>query len=101
MLEEQVKLLLEKDYEGNTSLEEERELRKLLPGVSGYELEKQFFLSMETVKSLEPGKKPPPGTRRETSPWLKMAAVMSIFLGLSWLFVNHQQKQAEERAFTQ
>ena len=100
-MKEKVEALLEKYYEGKTSLEEEKELKKLLLMIPGYEVEKQFFLGVEVIKSMEPAPKIAPKAKGEISLWQKVAAVMVVFIGLTWLFVDHQSKKEEAIAYAQ
>lgn len=100
-MREKVEVLLEKYYEGKTSLAEENELREMLLKVPGYEEEKEFFLGIEALKTLEPNPRPFPKPKGEIDLWLKVAAVMVFFLGLTWLFVDHQSKKEEALAYAQ
>ena len=100
-MREKVEVLLQKYYEGNTSLEEEEELRKLLKIVEGLEEEKQFFLGLEEIKGLEPLTKPSPKPLRWMDHWVKVAAVLLFFLGLSWMLVEQKQKSEEALAYAQ
>jgi len=100
-MKEKIEALLVKYYEGETSLAEERELRKFLLKVSGFQEEKQFFLGLEVLKTLEPTEKAVPQAKGEVNLWLKIAAVITLFLGLSWLFVDHQSKKEEALAYAQ
>jgi hypothetical protein len=100
-MKEKIAALLKKYYEGKTSLEEERELKKLLLTIPGYEEEKQFFLGLEVMKSMEPMPRSAPKAKGEISLWQKVAAVMVVFIGLTWLFVDHQSKKEEALAYAQ
>ena len=70
MISEKVEELVQKYYEGDTSLEEETELRELLKKVVGFEEEKQFFLGLEEMKGLEPISKPSPKPLRLMDHWV-------------------------------
>jgi len=101
MMREKIEVLLEKYYEGKTSLEEEKKIKKLLLITPGYETEKQFFLGLEVMKSMEPTPRSAPKTKGEMGLWQKVAAVMVVFIGLYWLFVDHQSKREEAIAYAQ
>src|SRR5690554_5942893 len=100
-MKEKIEALLAKYYEGESSLAEEKELRKLLLKVPGFQEEKQFFLGLEVLKALEPAERPVPQTKGHINLWLKIAAVITLFLGLSYLFVDHQSKKEEALAYAQ
>src|SRR5690554_2090000 len=100
-MKEKIETILAKYYEGETSLAEERELRELLLQVSGFQEEKQFFLGLEVLKAIKPSEKPIPQAKGQLNLWLKIAAVITLFLGLSWLFVDHQSKKEEALAYAQ
>lgn len=100
-MREKTEKLLEKYYDGETSLAEERELRELLLKVPGFQEEKQFFLGLEVLKAIEPRDRPVPKAKGELSLWLKIAAVITLFLSLSWLFVDQQSKKEEALAYAQ
>ena len=98
-MEEQIKRLLSKYYEGETSLKEERLIRELLRKVEGYEEEKAFFLGLEKLGMEEPGKKPLPREDGYLSLWQKVAAITVVFLALGWLFMEQQKRVQEEEAY--
>jgi hypothetical protein len=100
-MREKLDILLEKYYKGNTSLAEEKVLRELLSQTSGYDNEKQFFSGLAAMKRRKPSKKLFPKAKGEIYPWLKVAAVMVLFLGMMWIFVDQQSKKEEALAYAQ
>lgn len=100
-MREKIESLVQKYYEGHTSLEEERELRELLKKVEGFEEERLFFLGLEELKVLEPKSKPSPEPYRWMDHWVKVAALLLFFLGLSWMLVEQKNKNEEALAYAQ
>ncbi|WP_200974704.1 hypothetical protein [Echinicola sp. 20G] len=98
-MEEQVKALLEKYYEGETSLEEEKLIKELLREVEGFEDEKMFFLGLSAFRREEPTKKPAPKAERSLGVWQRVAAVVLVFLVFGWLFIEQQRRMEEEEAY--
>jgi hypothetical protein len=101
-MENRLKALLEKYWEGETTLEEEREIKILLQKVDGFDSEKMFFLGIEMVSINEPkefeidkSKKKPPMF------WLKIAALFIIFFAVGSAIYRYQEKKAEREAFEQ
>ena len=62
-MKEKIEQLLEKYWEGETSLQEEQELKSLLSSQSDFEEEKAFFGSFESFKDEEPEKLVIPKTK--------------------------------------
>lgn len=93
--------LLEKYWEGETSLSEEKELRKLILEAEGYEKEKELFAALEQFKSLEPQNLsiPKAKTRKLVPQWTRWAASVAILLGSYWGWSVYEQKQAEQEAY--
>lgn len=100
-MKKRVEVLLARYYEAETTLAEEKELRKLLAQVPGFKEEKQFFLGMEVFKTLEPSARATPKRTGQISLWQKVAAVAAVLLSLTWLFVNQQVKKEEAMAYVQ
>lgn len=100
-MKESVEALLSRYYEGETSLSEEKELRELLAKVAGFEEEKQFILGLEVLKTIEPSARPSPRARGQIKLWQKVAALLAVFLSLTWLFIDHQMKKDEAMAYVQ
>lgn len=99
-MKEKVEALLAKYYEGETSLAEEKELRKALQQTEGFEEEKQFFLGLDVLGTMEPSHKPLPRSGASMPLWQKVAAAMILCGGLSWWLIDQQIKK-EERAYVQ
>lgn len=92
----QIEILLDKYWEGETSLEEEQMLRQLLATSEGFKSEKAFFLGLEEISTLEEA----PFTLQKKNPWIKnwmrIAAGIVLFLA-SGLAIYHYEKQNAER----
>ncbi|WP_186753711.1 hypothetical protein [Echinicola salinicaeni] len=101
MMKEQIESLLDKYYEGETSLEEEDQLKDLLKCSAGFEEEKMFFFGLEELRSEAPSKRPAPKEGRNLVNWQRSAAVLLAILSISWLFYREYQEQKEEQAYLQ
>ncbi len=100
-MKSQIENLLEKYWEGETTLEEERLLKKLLAKGEGYGTEKAFFYGVEEISKLEetPFTVQRPRENPWISNWMRIAAGLILFLA-SGLAINQYQKQkAEKEAF--
>jgi hypothetical protein len=94
--------LLEKYWEGETSLEEEREIKELLLKVDGYDTEKKFFLGIKMFSANQPNDFEI--NHRKKKPimfWLKIAALFIVFLTVGSAIHRYQAKKAEREAFEQ
>lgn len=100
-MKQKIEVLWSKYYAGETTLAEEKELRELLLRVDGFEEEKQFFLGLDVMKAMEPVARPQPRVGGAIPLWQKIAAVIVVSVGLSWLFVDHQIKKEEALAYAQ
>lgn len=100
-MEEQIKALLDRYYEGNTSLEEERRLKELLKQSSGFEEERMMILGLEEMAQNEPSPKAAPRMTSGLGAWQKVAAIVVVFLALGWLFFEQQKRVQEEEAYHQ
>ncbi|HSF54242.1 MAG TPA: hypothetical protein VLA71_10835 [Algoriphagus sp.] len=93
--------LLEKYWEAETSLSEEKELRILILESEGYEKEKELFQALGNFRSEEPQKLsiPKAKVRRLNTTWISWAASVTILLGSYWGWRTYEQKQAEKAAY--
>lgn len=93
--------LLDKYWEGETSLTEEKDLRKLILEADGYEKEKEIFKAFGQFRALEPQNLsiPKTKTRQLTPQWTRWAASIAVLLGTFWGWSVYEQKQAEQRAY--
>lgn len=95
-------ILLEKYFEGESSLEEEKEIRDLLRNVEGYETEKDFFLGLEKISGVESHVEMlPKPSRNIYSFWVKIAAGLLVFLMAGIAVFQYQEKQKEQEAYQQ
>ncbi|AWW30421.1 hypothetical protein DN752_09965 [Echinicola strongylocentroti] len=101
MMEEEIRALLAKYYEGETSLEEEGRLKELLKQSTAFEEERMFVLGLEEMAQNEPSHKASPGAGKGMWAWQKMAAIVAVFLALGWLFFEQQKRMQEEEAYRQ
>ncbi|EAZ81430.1 hypothetical protein [Algoriphagus machipongonensis] len=100
-MKDRIEELLEKYWEGESSLEEERELKRLLKTQEDFVEERSLFGLLEDYKEEEPKNLQIPATkvRKMPSAWLNWAAsiaiVVSSFFG--WrIYQQEQERQAYE-----
>lgn len=93
---------MEKYWEGETTLEEESEIKNLLQNGEGFEEEKKFFLGIDIVSAIQPNEfELKNKNKKPTFHWLKIAALFIIFLAVGSAIYRHQVKKAEREAFEQ
>ncbi len=101
-MKKRVEELLEKYWEGETSLAEEKELRKLVADADGYEKEKELFQALGQFKALEPTVLSIPRPSKRLLPRaLPWAASIALLLGTYWGWTAYEQKQAEKEAYAE
>lgn len=101
-MKDRLATLLEKYWEGETSLEEEKELKNLLSFSDGYVEEKEFFLGTKAIAEQEPNLSQIPGTHPPIfSLWMKIAAVLIFFLISTTVIYKMETKRAEKEAYEQ
>ncbi|MBS9524330.1 hypothetical protein KI659_09910 [Litoribacter alkaliphilus] len=103
-MEERIEHLLEKYWEGESSLEEEKELRNLLQQANGYEQEKAFFGELNLLQEEHTENLTYPAKKSSSWEWLKFAAVLVVFLSVTALvfqFQKYQERQEEALAYAQ
>ena len=100
-MKSRIEELLEKYWEGETSLTEEKELRRLILESEGYAKEKELFAALGEFKSLEPQNLPIPQakSRKLVPQWMRWAASIAILLSTYWGWSTYEQKQAEKQAY--
>lgn len=95
----QIEILLDKYWEGETSLEEEQMLRQLLAISEGFESEKAFFLGLEEIATLEEA----PFTLQKKNPWIanwmSIAAGIILFLASGLAIYQYEKEKAERAAY--
>jgi hypothetical protein len=101
-MKNRIEELLDKYWEGESSLSEEKELRELLHSSKGYDIEKSFFLGVSKLK-LEESKRiqMPVKEGPEFAGWMKIAAAFLVLLVSGWVVFDYQKKQQEKEAFEQ
>jgi len=101
-MKNRIEELLDKYWEGESSLPEEKELRELLHSSGGYEAEKSFFLGVSKLKLGESKRiQMPVNKGRELADWMKIAAAFMVLLVSGWAVFDYQKKQQEKEAFEQ
>lgn len=100
-MENRINELLEKYWEAETTVAEERELRDLLQKADGFQDEKALFQGLEVWGDLEPNlEKPKKSKMRKLAPvWLNWAASVAIVVGSIWAWQSVEQRKAEEQAY--
>ncbi|MFC3879001.1 hypothetical protein ACFOSV_02380 [Algoriphagus namhaensis] len=100
-MENRIRELLQKYWEAETSLDEERELRELLQSADGFKEEKALFQGLGQWSQLEPKLEKPAKTkvRRITPVWLNWAASLLILISTVWIWQSREQQKAEEQAY--
>jgi hypothetical protein len=95
--------LLERYWEGETSLGEERELRDLLAKVAGYEVEKSFFLGLSEISNIKETGLENPAKRsgNHVAFWWRIAAGFLVLMVAGISIYTQQRKQAEREAYEQ
>jgi hypothetical protein len=94
--------LLERYWEANSTLEEEKELKILLHNHPGYELEKQLFGILDEYKGEMPQKIQMPSIQKGRSTviyWIGWAASIALVVGFIWLWNDYDKKRQEELAY--
>ncbi|MEX2569622.1 MAG: hypothetical protein WD431_27015 [Cyclobacteriaceae bacterium] len=105
-MEKRLKGLLEKYWEGESTLEEEEEIKLLLSKGVGYQQEKAFFLGLGELKKMgtrvssdiSPEKEYPKPSKRISpymASWMKMAAVFLLLLCGGVIYQQHQNRKLE------
>jgi hypothetical protein len=95
-------ILLQRYWDGETSLEEEKELRSLLLQSEGYGVEKSFFLGIAEYADLKEVIQHPKGRIQRWNPmWFRIAAGLLVLLVSGISIYSYQQKEAEKEAYQQ
>ena len=100
-MKERIESLLEKYWEGETSLAEEQELKSLLKSQSDFEEEKGFFGLMESYGQENPKNliMPKAKVRKINSQWLSWAASVAIFTASFVGWRVYEKNQEERQAY--
>lgn len=98
-----IKELLDKYWDAETTLEEEKELRNLLSQATGFGHEKALFEALGKFKSEDPTHLKSPETRsKKLNPfWISWAASAAVLIVSFYGWRVHEQKQAEKQAYEQ
>ncbi|WP_194777956.1 hypothetical protein [Pararhodonellum marinum] len=101
-MKDKIEALLDKYWAGESSLEEEQELRSLISKSSDFPSERLFFEDLATLSQIEPAPLPAP---KNKPVWLRpiwqSAAAVLLFLAASFLVFQNQEKQTEAEAYEQ
>ena len=103
-MKSRIEELVEKYWETETTLEEERELKALLRTTDGFEDEKALFGIVDDFKTEMPQRlqfpteKPARTIRMQ---WLGWAASVAMLAGSIWIWQDYEQKKQEELAYQQ
>lgn len=99
-----IEVLVQKYWEAETTLEEEKELKALLRNAKGFDEEKALFGAIEDFKKEVPQKLQLP-TKKPTlmlrMQWLGWAASLALLAGSFWMWQVYEQKRQEELAYQQ
>ncbi|MBN3521550.1 hypothetical protein JYB62_16185 [Algoriphagus lutimaris] len=100
-MKDRIEYLLGKYWEGDTTLEEEKELKLLLGSQSEFDREKEYFGIIEDYGKEEPKNLyiPKAKVRKLNSRWLSWAASVAIFTASFVGWRAYEQKQQEEQAY--
>lgn len=103
-MKSRIEELIEKYWEAETSLEEERELKALLRTTAGFEEEKALFGILDDFKTEMPQRLQFPTEKTARTirmQWLGWAASVALLAGSIWIWQDYEQKKQEELAYQQ
>ncbi len=101
-MEDRLERLLSKYWEGETSLDQEKEIKILLEQVEGFETEKKFFLGIKVISQVAPEVfEVKAKSKRSSNMWFKIAAALVVFLTVGGAIYRYQEQKAEKEAFLQ
>ena len=103
-MKSRIEVLVQKYWEAETTLEEEKELKALLRNAEGFEEEKALFEIIDDFKKKVPQKLQLPTkkpTRTLRMQWLGWAASITLLAGSFWMWQDYEQKKQEELAYQQ
>lgn len=103
-MKSRIEELIEKYWEAETSLEEERELKALLRTTAGFEEEKALFGIVDDFKTEMPQRLQFPTEKTARTirmQWLGWAASVALLAGSIWIWQDYEQKKQEELAYQQ
>lgn len=103
-MKSRIEELIEKYWEAETSLEEEKELKALLKDVEGYEAEKALFGILEDFQKEMPQKVRIPRQLRGRTiriQWLGWAASIALLVSSVWIWQDYERRRQEEIAYQQ
>lgn len=103
-MKERIEKLVQKYWEAESTLEEERELKELLRASDGFDQEKHLFGILEEYRSSELTQVRIPKIaqgRMAKWQWLGWAASMILLVSTVWVWRDYEQKQEQREAFEQ
>jgi len=95
-MDKRLKFLLDKYWEGNTTVDEEKELKVLLNNSEEYPEESRFFRDLNLLK--EEIQAPVNFPKKRIFSWRAMSIAAGVSLAVGTLFLFQQQKRAAEKA---
>lgn len=101
-MKERIEELLEKYWDGETTLQEEKELKDALRSVEGFEKEKGLFEALAEFKQEEPQNLAIPDKKpviQRSFHWLGWAATLILLISSVWIWKDYQQKEEERLAY--
>lgn len=103
-MKSRLEFLLEKYWEAESTLQEEKELKALLLQVEGFEKEKALFGLLEDFKKVEPKSVQIPESKQIRTikwSWIGWAASVAMVASSVWIWQDYEQKRQEELAYQQ
>ena len=101
-MKSRIEELLEKYWEGETTLLEEKELKEAINNVEGFEKEKAMFAALADFKTEEPQKLVPPqmkSGKQRILQRLGWAASLILLISSVWIWQDYRQKEEERLAY--
>ena len=101
-MKSRIEELLEKYWEGETTLFEEKELKEAINNVEGFEKEKAMFAALVNFKTEEPQKLALPqkkSAKQRSLQWLGWAASLILLISSVWIWQDYKQKEEERLAY--
>jgi hypothetical protein len=101
-MKSRIEELLHRYWEGETSLEEEKELKKILRESEGYDQEKTYFGIWEEFRKQDPTRVSVPTSKAKKTKnlsWLAWAASLALIISSVWVWQDYVEKKEQEQAY--